>query len=259
MQEFSIDEVIDAWASRTNGKNNEDKSLINEGVSLTTQLLKLLTKGLPVSAEHLALQSGLPLEQIEAAFKKFESEGGEFDGQGNLVGAALTLNPTPHRFRINGKQLFTWCSLDAIFLPGLLEQTAEVESTCPVTGEPIRLTIAPNGVVAASPKQAVLSITIPGVSCATGDSCAPNKTGPRSDACSQMYFFSSPEAAETWLKDHPGVVIFSLDQAYRLARENWIDRLRRSDERSLKEFTIPSLTDNNKDETNYHAATVCRC
>ncbi len=117
MQEFTVDEVIDAWASRTNGKNNEDKSLLNEGVSLTTQLLKLLTKGLPVSAEHLALQSGLPLEQIEAAFKKFESEGGEFDGQGNLVGAALTLNPTPHRFRINGKQLFTWCSLDAIFLP----------------------------------------------------------------------------------------------------------------------------------------------
>ena len=43
------------------------------------------------------------------------------------------------------------------------------------------------------------------------------------EACSQMYFFSSREAAGVWLKDHPGVVIFSLDQAYRLARENWIN------------------------------------
>jgi alkylmercury lyase len=97
---------------------------------------------------------------------------------------------------------------------------------CPVTGEAIELTIAPEGIIAATPEQVVLSITIPGISCEAGDSCAPNKTGPQSDACSQMYFFSSPEAAETWLKDHPGVVIFTLDQAYRLARENWIDRSR---------------------------------
>lgn len=227
MQEFKVDEVIDAWASRTDSRINEENSLINEGISLTTQLLKLLAKGLPVSSEMLAVQSGLPLEQIEALFDKFESNGGEFNEDGNLVGAALTLNPTPHRFRVNGKQLFTWCSLDAIFLPGLLEQTAEVESACPVTGDPIRLTITPDGIVEANPKQVVLSITIPGVSCDIGDSRTPNKTGPRSDACSQMHFFSSREAAEVWLIDHPGVVIFTLNEAYRLARENWIDRMRK--------------------------------
>ena len=259
MQEFNIDEVIDAWASRTNGKNNEEKALINEGVSLTTQFLKLLAEGLPLSAEKLAVQSGLPLEEIEAAFDKFESEGGEFDDDGNLVGAALTLNSTPHRFRVNGKQLFTWCSLDAIFLPGLLEQTAEVESTCPVTGEPIRLTIAPDGIVAANPEQAVLSITIPGVSCASGDSCAPNKTGPKSDACSQMHFFSSREAAEIWLIDHPGVVIFSLDEAYRLARENWIDRMRKPDVVVSNEPVESAYLESEMANSEANEGPGCRC
>lgn len=225
MQEFAEEEVIEAWKSRFDDDSESERSLLNERYPLTSLLLGLLAEGRPVSAAHLAERSGLPLKEIETKFKKFKGRGGEFDEQGNLIGAALTLNKTPHRFLLNDKELFTWCSLDAIFLPGILKQTAEVESTCPVTGETIKLTIAPEGIIAASPKHTVLSITIPGVSCADGDSCAPNSTGPHSDACSQMYFFSSPEAAEVWLKDHPGVVIFSLDQAYRLARENWIDRV----------------------------------
>lgn len=202
---------------------------MNERNPLTSLLLGLLAEGRPISAAELAERSGLPLEEIEAKFKRFEERGGEFDEQGNLIGAALTLNKTPHRFLLNGQEFFTWCSLDAVFLPGLLRQTAEVESTCPVTGETIRLTIAPEGIIAASPGQTVLSITIPGVSCAKGDACLPNSTGPHSDACSQMYFFSSPGAAEVWLKDRPGVVALTLDQAYRLARENWIERRQTTD------------------------------
>lgn len=233
MQEFKIEEVIEGWKSRFDNASENEHSLLNEGNSLTSILLGLLAEGHPVSAGHLAERSGLPLTEIETAFKRFKERGGEFDEQGNLIGAALTLNKTPHRFLLNGKELFTWCSLDAVFLPGLLKQTAEVESTCPATGKTIKLTIAPEGIIAANPEQTVLSITIPGVSCAGGDSCGPNSTGPQSDACSQMHFLSSPEAAEVWLKDHPGVVILTLNQAYRLARENWIERKQAIDTAAL--------------------------
>jgi alkylmercury lyase len=259
MQEFTVEEVIEAWKSRFDDESDSELSLLNERYSLTSLLLSLLADGYPVSATQLAERSGLTLEHIETTFNRFKIAGGEFDNVGNLVGAALTLNSTPHRFRVNGKQLFTWCSLDAIFLPGLLEQTAEVESTCPVTGEPIRLTIAPDGIVAANPEQAVLSITIPGVSCATGDSCAPNKTGPKSDACSQMHFFSSREAAEIWLIDHPGVVIFSLDEAYRLARENWIDRMRKSDVVVSNEPAESAYLESKMANSEANEGPGCRC
>jgi alkylmercury lyase len=259
VQEFTVEEVIEAWKSRFDDDSESEYSFLNESHSLTSLLLSLLAEGRPVSATQLAERSGLSLNQVETAFRKFKGAGGEFDDEGNLVGAALTLNPTPHRFRLNGKQLFTWCSLDALFLPGLLEQTAEVESNCPVTGVPIKLTIAPDGIVVASPEQAVLSITIPGVSCETGDSCAPNKTGPESDAGSQMHFFSSRAAAEVWLKDHPGVVILTTDQAYRLARENWIDRLRVNEAPASAKYSVTSPTRNKSGKTAQRTVTVCRC
>ncbi len=55
--------------------------------------------------------------------------------------------PTRHSFRVNGNDMYTWCSLDAILLPGLLETTGEIESTDLVTGDTIRLTITPDEVV----------------------------------------------------------------------------------------------------------------
>jgi alkylmercury lyase len=258
MHDFTVDEVIQAWTSQIDDKPEDEREAIDEGFKLSLELLRLLAEGRPVSARKLATQVGLPLELVEAALKKFKKEGGEFDKDGNLVGAALTLNPTPHRFRLDGQQLYTWCSLDAIFMPGLLGKTAEVESTCPVTGEAIRLTIAPDGIVASSPEQAVLSITIPGVSCAADDSCSPNKTGPQSDACNQMHFFSSREAAEIWLVDHPGVVIFSLDEAFLLAKENWIDRFRalQSPSGEQRSVTRPAAVGINKAE---NQAATCGC
>jgi alkylmercury lyase len=223
VQEFTVEEVIEAWKSRFDDEPQSEHSLLNESYSLTLLLLDLLAGGQPVSAEQLAGRSEQSPDQIEDIFKRFRECGGEFDGQGNLVGAALTLNPTAHRFLINGKELYTWCALDALFLPNLLGRTAEVASTCPVTGQIIQLSINPEGVVNHSPAGLVLSITIPGVSCETGCCCHGNKTGPRSDACSQMHFFSSRAAADEWLRDRPGVAVLTIAEAWQLAKAIWID------------------------------------
>lgn len=49
-------------------------------------------------------------------------------------------------------------------------------------------------------------------------------TGPHSEACSQMHFFASHETAEIWLQDRPGIAIFTVEEAWQLAKENWLDR-----------------------------------
>ena len=42
--------------------------------------------------------------------------------------------------------MHTWCAWDTLFLPALLGETAEVRSTCPVTGSVVELVVAPDAV-----------------------------------------------------------------------------------------------------------------
>ena len=92
----------------------------------------------------------------------------ERDSEGNLVGAGLTSVPTPHRFRVKGRDLFVWCALDALFLPGLLGETAEVQSNCPTTGDEIRLTVSPEAEAEYTPGETVLTIVVPGITTPIG-------------------------------------------------------------------------------------------
>lgn len=225
MKALTFNEVVKAWTAPLDRKLDEEPESRQRHLHLTDHALKLLTRGQPVSAEQLAASAELPLEIVQAALRQMWEQGGEFDANGNLVGLALTLNPTHHRFRIKDQELYTWCALDAIFLPGLLGETAEVESSCPITGETIRLTVTPYGVARYNPPDIVLSIAVPGVSC---NREAPSDKEDRAtrarEGCHQMHFFSSRVAAEAWVKDYPGAAIFTVEEAWRLAKLNWIDR-----------------------------------
>ncbi|NIV34556.1 MAG: hypothetical protein GWN58_35375, partial [Anaerolineae bacterium] len=223
MTQLTVADIIHAWRGLDDDPADEMEVMLSREFKLITSLLQLLAQGQPVSAAQLAERVEMPVAQIQAIFDRFAARGGEFDQGGNLVGAALTLNPTPHHIRVNGRELYAWCALDTIFLPGLLGEMAEVESTDPITGETIRLTIAPDGVRDYSPIGAVLSIAVPGVSCSR------EQTGPQSDACSQMHFFRARETADTWLKDHPGLAIFTVEEAWQLAHEGWLARKGRFD------------------------------
>lgn len=222
---LTFDEVVAAWTAETDRRLEEDEVGVMRSMAFTDSALKLLAQGQPVTPQALAASANLPLTEVDEIFRAVGTQGGELDDEGNLVGLALTLNPTTHQFVINGRNLFAWCSLDTIILPGLLGKTAAVESRCPVTGKLVRLTVTPDGVAEHSPASTVLSITVPGVSCRRADDSADKpQTGPGSDSCGQMYFFASREAGEKWLAGHPGVVLFTPDEAYRLAAANWLRR-----------------------------------
>jgi len=156
------------------------------------QLLRLLGQGQPVSAAQISAALGIAEVVVTETFERLPDI--ERDERGQVVGWGLSLRATPHQFRINGHALYTWCALDSLTYPILLEQTAQVESICPITQTPIRLRVGLEGISALDPATAMVSLSIPD---SHPDACN------RVSFCDQGHFFASPEAAATWQADHP--------------------------------------------------------
>ncbi|NHD15725.1 MULTISPECIES: organomercurial lyase MerB [Actinomycetes] len=169
-------------------------------------LLRLLARGHPVTADELATATGHSTDEVRHALAALPDA--EYDEHGRLVGYGLTQRATPHRFTVDGQQLYTWCALDTLLFPAVLDRPAEVESPCHTTTTPVRLTVEPDKVVDVEPADAVVSIVTPG-------QC----TSVRSDFCDQVHFFASPEAAQPWLAEHPGATVLPVAEAFTLGHQ----------------------------------------
>lgn len=207
MQNPTVEEIAKILAERLNP--DPLRLLVSQ------QLNRLLAQGQPVSIDQLALTLNLPYDQVTALLH--QSPHIEYDELGNIVGAGLSLVPTPHRFQVNGHDLFTWCAMDTLFFPMILQQTAQVASQCPVTQEWVKLTVTPERIEHLEPPSAMVSVVIPEEACCNI----------RSDFCNHVHFFSSPEAAATWQTTHPGVVILPVAEAYRVGHLLYQYRLQR--------------------------------
>ena len=198
---------------------------IDMGAALGEQwilLLDELAKGEPIPRKRVSEVLQVPLEEIDEVLADIKATGGQFNGEGDLIGYTMTLKPTRHSFRVNGNDMYTWCSLDTILLPGMLETTAEIESTDPVTGDTIRLTVTPDGVAEVDPPTTVTSIFLPGWSATETRNGVP-VAGPESKLCSSMLFFSSRETAEEAFKNLPNIAILTVDEAFELVRPVFIE------------------------------------
>jgi alkylmercury lyase len=169
---------------------------------------RLLANGSPVAPREIADVLGEPLDDVLAALDRVPRI--ERAGEGDVLGWGLTLNPTPHRFEVDGTELFTWCALDTLFFPALLGRTATVRSTCPDSGDEIRLTVRPDGLEAAEPDRVVVSLVLPERAAACTDV--------RSAFCDQVHFFRDEEAAVEWLDAHPGGLVLSAEEAFQVGR-----------------------------------------
>ncbi|MEW6208698.1 MAG: organomercurial lyase, partial [Acidobacteriota bacterium] len=117
---------------------------------VSVQLYRLLASGQPVSIERLASEVKLPRDAVQVILEQWP--GVFYDEAYCVVGYwGLALPKMSHRFEINGQVLYTWCAWDSLFIPEILGVTAQVESFCPVTGNKIRLTVAPDLVKHADP------------------------------------------------------------------------------------------------------------
>jgi alkylmercury lyase len=206
MPNFNLEEYLTDWDFENNNVPPEESTLAARLEILT---YRILAEGEPVSPRRLARAASVPDEITRTLFKHGKTRGGEWDAEGRLVGNVITLNPTQHHFRVKGNDLYTWCSLDAMHLPRLLNQTAQVASIDPVSGERIQLTIPPQDYPTYHPPGTVLSIIL-----APGD-----RSGPQSPLCSQMQFFAWRENAESWIQDHPQASIMTVEEVYQLVHE----------------------------------------
>jgi alkylmercury lyase len=142
-----------------------------------------LANGEPVEFEQITSRARLSESDVRDFLR---SSLAEWDDRGRLVGLGLTLRETRHRYTTGGRTLYTWCAPDALAFPALIGQPALIESTCSVTGAPIRVEITSDGVRDVDPAGAVVSIV-------------PRDVGIgelRERLCHEQHFFASSAVAE---------------------------------------------------------------
>lgn len=171
---------------------------------LLRPLLTLLAAGEPVTVDQLIAAADRTAAEVRQALATMSDI--EYDTDGRIIGYGLTFNPTPHRYESGGRTFYTWCALDTLAFPAILGRTARVTSPCRATGEPVRLTVTPEGITSVEPATAVVSLVTPD---------AP--TSIRSAFCNQSHFFAGPEAAKEWLAEHPGARVLPV-AAYEVGR-----------------------------------------
>lgn len=168
---------------------------------------RLLAKGRPVGIQQISAASGATRDAVREMLAGWH--GVERDRDGAVTAFwGLTLSRTKYRFRVDGRELHTWCAWDTLFLPALLAAPADVESTCPGTGEAIALRIAPSGVEAAQPQSVVLSFLLP--------SEAGIRTSVTETFCCHVHFFASREAADQWTAKHGRTFPLALESAWQI-------------------------------------------
>ncbi len=186
----------------TNRLNSAERAGLQPALWLP--LMKLLAEGEPVAIAELAAATGRPTEDVRQALAAVPDT--EYDEDGRIVGQGLTLRATRHRFSVDGVQLYTWCALDTLLFPALLDKTAVVESVSPTSGTPVRVRIGADAVADVEPATAVVSLVNPA-----------DMSSVRSAFCNQVHFFASADDAQPWLDNHPGGEVLSVEDAYRLA------------------------------------------
>ena len=154
-------------------------------------MIRLVAEGRPVALERIAAASGVPVEEIESWLRA--QPGTDWDDEGRLVGFGLTQRPTPHRYIVDGRVLYTFCAADMLIFTPILGRPARVESSCAKTGRAIRVELTPKGVTSVDPTTAVISrVSLAG---GLGDI--------RGSLCDHGHFFASEGAAQEWCSAHP--------------------------------------------------------
>ena len=172
---------------------------------------RLLANGVPVSDSDVGRELDMTSDEVGDLTRDwpgvYRNEDGDFIGFWGLA-----ISEMPHRFRLGDRQLYTWCAWDALFLPGILQETADVVSTCPATGEEIRLRVSPRGVEEVSPSGAVMSLLEP-------ESCDVEGNRVISSFCNYIHFFASQEVGEEWAANRgEGTFVLTLSEAFELGR-----------------------------------------
>jgi alkylmercury lyase len=93
-------------------------------------------------------------------------------------------------------------------LPVILKHNAVIESSDPVTGEKIHITVTPDRVEKVEPKTAVVSWVK-----------SVDPTNIRGSWDPYVHFFSSPKTASKWIAEHPDQTFYRANDAYKAIKD----------------------------------------
>ena len=179
-----------------------------DDAQLACALLRELAHGKPVSPTTLAAVADRGEQQTTEALARWPNVRRDEQGRVDAFGG-LSLRPTKHRFEVGGRQLYTWCAWDTLFLPALLDEPARVKSICPATGADIRLTVVPDRVLASQPQNVRVSFPPAGQA---------STTDIVESFCCHVHFLAGEDAATEWLSRSPGTFALDIDGAFELGR-----------------------------------------
>ena len=175
------------------------------------ELYRQLAAGRSVRLDDVAASLAVPSTRVKEALERATLSAIEYDEDRRVVAfGGLSLKPTSHRFQVGEQTLYTWCAFDTLFLPQVLKKRAQVESTCPVSGRQVHLTVTPNGIDNCSPQAAFVSLVTPDASQLKGKL--------KATFCCHVHFFASEDAASTWLSKHENAVVLPVVEAFELAQ-----------------------------------------
>ena len=184
-------------------------SLNEEEQKVSVQVHRLPAQGQPITHQDVAENLQISVERIDSMLNNWW--GIHFDEHNRIVAYwGLSLEPTQHRFEVNGQILYTWCAWDTLFLPEILQKSVRVMSHCRFTNSSISLILSPNSVEKVSPKDTCISFLTP--------ETVKVKESVVNHFCHYVNFFESPDIALVWTKKHPGIFLLSVDDAYALGR-----------------------------------------
>jgi len=176
---------------------------------LTTALYRILLAGRPATVDDLASASGWT---ADAVGERLRSWPGVFlDSDGSVVGfwGVAVKESSSHRVAMDGAVTWAWCAFDPLFIMPLVGGTARVESRCPVTGQPVSLTVSTDGVTGVDPASAMVSFLTPD---------RPFDADVLVTFCHYVLFLASREAGERWTADHPGTFLVTVQEAAEIGR-----------------------------------------
>ena len=214
-QEFDLHRLADLFVSLFPGLEEDSRRA-------AVKIYRMLARGTPVDPAEVAAAAGLTRARTDELlagwpgvfFADDREEGRE---KGRIVGFwGLTCLPiSNHLFTVGGRTLYTRCAWDTLFIPAILRETAEVETSCPVTEEVIRLTVSPEGVQRLAPEGAVMSMLEP------PEDIMEDIV---SKFCHHVFFFRDGHAGADWTGRHPGTRLMSIHDGFELGRLKNIGR-----------------------------------
>jgi alkylmercury lyase len=178
-------------------------------------LYRELAKGKAVDADQLGRALGVSAADAHALLERGAIKCLVYsDGKGLVLGfGGLAAAPAHHSFEVEGRTLWTWCAWDSLFIPEILGRSARVASPDPESGEIVRLVATPDRIESVVPEGAVVSFIQP-----EPEMFDKGGANVMAKFCHFVFFFASRASGERWIAKHPGTFLYSLDDAFTLAK-----------------------------------------